>query len=268
MSALSQIKNESRVNFAVVCPAWESEAWARRCLESIKRQTYPHFQCIYVDANSTDDTYAVARRTVSGDQRFTIVRNEVRQYPLANIVYGTNQVAQNPNDVIVIVDGDDWLKHDRVFEEMAKIYSDPGVWITYGNHEFLRRSWRQKIKRRRLKGVHEYPWYVSEYGLYRHYPFFCAGHLRTYRKFLFDSIRDEDLRDDDGDYFWGGGDAATMYPMLEMATAKHARYIDEVLYVYNNDHGLSEMRPETRDRKNLVKMKIQALRKYKPLIRE
>lgn len=259
-------EENKKVKFAVVCPAWQCGKWAERCLNSIKSQTYANFSCIYIDASSDDDTFDRARNAVEGDSRFSVVRNEVRQYPLANIVLGTNAVAKDPEDVVVIVDGDDWLKHDRVFEQMAQVYTNPDVWMSYGNHEFLRRTWRQKLRKQKMKGTFQYPDYVSEYGLYRHFQYFCAGHLRTYKKFLFDRIRDEDLRDEDGDYFWGGGDAATMFPMLEMATAKHTQYIDDVLYVYNNDHGLSEMRPETRDRKVLVKMKIQAQEKYSPIL--
>ena len=267
MSHQAQNEGAEPVKFAVVCPAWECSRWAERCLRSIMSQTYTNFECIYIDAFSSDSTFDIASAVVGSDSRFTVVRNTERKFPLENIVFGTNQIAKNDNDVILIVDGDDWLAHDRVFEILAQIYSDPNVWLSYGNHAPLRRTLKEKLRGRKKKGTYEYPDYVYKYAFYRQFPFFCPGHVRAYRKFLFDSIRDADLRDDDGGYFWGGGDAATMYPMLEMATKEHVRYVDDVLYIYNNDHGLSEMRPETREAKNIVKMKIQSLPKYEPLER-
>lgn len=252
--------------FAVVCPAFQCEPWARRCLASIRAQTYSNFRCVYIDDVSSDRTFETARAAVAGDDRFTVLRNEERGYPLANIVKGTRLAAADSEDVVVIVDGDDWLKHERVLEHVAQVYADPEVWLTHGSHELLRRPLKDRLRRRSTRGPLStaYPAPVQQSGLYRYFPFH-AGHLRTYRRFLFDAIRDEDLRDDDGLYYWGGGDLATMVPMLEMATARHVRYIHEILYVYNNGHPLAEMRPETRDRKDLIKLKIQARPRYAPL---
>lgn len=252
--------------FAVVCPAFQCEAWAQRCLGSIRAQTHRDFRCVYIDDVSADRTFDAARAAVAGDARFTVVRNEERGYPLANIVKGTRLASLDSTDIVVIVDGDDWLKHERVLEHVARVYEDPEVWLTHGSHELLRRPLRDRLRRRPTRGPLStaYPAPVRQSGLYRYFPFH-AGHLRTYRRFLFDAIRDEDLRDEDGRYYWGGGDLATMVPMLEMATARHIRYIPEILYVYNNGHPLAEMRPETRDRKLLVKLKIQARPRYSPL---
>lgn len=237
------------VRFAVVCPAYHSSRWVARCLQSIRTQSYANFRCVVVDDASTDGTYEAACAAVGDDPRFVAFRNENRQLALANLVKGTRLAAASGEDVVVVVDGDDWLKDARVFERLASIYTDPGVWLTYGSSEFLKppglRARIHKALLRRPARCHaaEYPAVVRAHNLYRYHPGrFLATHLRTYRKFLWDGIRDEDLRDDNGEYFSAGADPVTMWPMMEMATDRHIRFIPDILYVYNNDHGLSDNR--------------------------
>lgn len=250
---------------AIVTAAWNCERWVRRCVESIKGQTYTNFNCVLIDDASSDQTYQLALKAAGTDPRFTILQNKTRQFQLANVIQATRRATKLAEDVIVVVDGDDWLKHEDVFLKIANIYKDPAVWMTYGNYEPFKRSLRARVLGRSRKGTRRYPAAVEESGLFRYFPFY-AGHLRTYRKFLFDAVRDEDLRDDDGCYYWAAGDAAVGFPMLEMSTAAHIRYVDEILYVYNNDHPLSDNRPETRDQKLLVKLKIAAKARYAPLL--
>ncbi len=251
---------------AVVCPAYQCERWAEACLKSIQAQSHAEFHCVYIDDCSDDGTFEAASKAVAGDQRFKVIRNQERRFPTANLRAAAALASEgmSPWDIIVVVDGDDWLKHERVFERVLEEYADEDCWLTYGNHELLRRHWRARLRGRAVFGTSRYPSVVSESGLWRYHPF-NAGHLRTCRKFLWDAVREDDLKDDDGEYYWGGGDLAIVVPMLEMATGAHVRYIPESLYVYNNNHGLSEMRPETRERKILVKLKIQARPRYEPL---
>ena len=60
-----------------------------------------------------------------------------------------------------------------------------------------------------------------------------TSHLRTFRKQLWDRIKDEDLRDTDGEYYKTAWDLAFMYPMIEMADS-YCKFIPHTLYVYND----------------------------------
>ncbi|MGJ8670784.1 MAG: glycosyltransferase family 2 protein [Oceanococcus sp.] len=240
---------ERPLHFAIVCPAYCCESWVEKCLKSIQNQSYKHFYCVFIDALSGDRTYERAKAAVSDDERFHVLQNEKRQYPLANLLQATALSAVSDQDVVVVVDGDDWLKHDRVLENLAALYSDPEVWLSYGSCELVRPTTRKAQFKKHLLGAAQrgsaapYPTVARQNNWYRYHPgSFLATHLRSYRKFLWDHIRDEDLRDEDGEYFAAAGDVACMWPMMEMATDKHIRYVPEILYVYNNDHGLSENR--------------------------
>lgn len=239
---------DAGVRFAIVCPAYRCRDWIARSLQSIRNQTYRSFRCVVIDDVSGDGTLEAAFAAVAGDARFTVLGNEQRRFALANLVQATALAALSPQDVVVVVDADDWLRDERVLERLARVYADASVWLTYGSSELLRPTgYRARLKKLlgRPARCHAapYPAFVRERSLYRYHPGrFLATHLRTYRKFLWDGIRDEDLRDERGAYFEATADPATMWPMMEMATDRHIRYIPDLLYVYNNDHALSDNR--------------------------
>ena len=256
------------LHFRVVSASYQCAEWVGRSIDSVRRQTYPHFRQVLVDDCSADGTAERARKFTDGDPRFTIIANRERRMPLANIVLATAEAGGRPDDVIVVLDGDDWFKHERVLETLAKVYADPEVWMTYGSHELLKKGRKATLLRRTVKGRCEaYPQVVAELGAYRYYDF-IAQHLRSYRRFLWEALRDEDLRDESGNYYPAAADAVTMWPMLEMCTPRHWRHLDEVLYVYNNRHSMSENRPGSRPVQLRTAMQIRAKPPYAPLVRE
>lgn len=238
----------SGLRFGVVCPAWNCREWVERSLESLRRQTHANFRCVLLDDLSSDDTYDTARRYVAGDERFTILRNETRHFPLGNIVKGQRLLSRElaPEDVLLVLDADDWLKDEGVLAHLAKVYSDPGVWMTYGSCELYNKPWKARLLRRTVRWrAAPYPRRIAQLNLFRYMPGpYLAVHLRSYRRFLWEAVPDAALRDDDGDYFHTCADPATMWPMMELATAAHIRYVPEILYVYNNGHSNSETRPD------------------------
>lgn len=74
-----------------------------------------------------------------------------------------------------------------------------------------------------------------------------ATHLRTFRASLFKKIERSDLLYNN-EFFPVTWDMAIMFPMLEMCSPKnvtdkpHARFISEVLYLYNDVNPISDIR--------------------------
>ena len=71
--------------------------------------------------------------------------------------------------------------------------------------------------------------------------YFRTSHLRTFRAGLFHRIAEQDpafecLKDDSGRWLTSAVDAALMYPLLELAGFDRVRYIDRILYQYNDEH--------------------------------
>ena len=260
------------VQFAIVSAARNCAAWVENNVQSVLGQRYPHWRAVLIDDASTDSTFAKAQASAASDDRYTVLRNETQHGALANIVRATELAAHAANDVIVIIDGDDWLSDNTALERLAHYYSDPSLWLSYGSHKLLRRRWRDRLRGRPNRGqARPVPDSVARLGLYRYHTGpWCASHLRSYRKFLWDEIRDADLRDDDGEYFCSAADVATMLPLMEMAGPEHARYLPDILYVYNNDHASSDNQEPVAayERQQFIcALKIRAKPRYQRLLR-
>src|SRR5262245_49257762 len=59
---------------SVVVPIYNVAAYLRDCLDSVRRQSYPHLQVVLVDAGSTDHSGTIAEEFVARDPRFRLVR--------------------------------------------------------------------------------------------------------------------------------------------------------------------------------------------------
>jgi hypothetical protein len=70
---------------------------------------------------------------------------------------------------------------------------------------------------------------------YRSYPF-VTSHLRAFYTQLFLNIKEDDLKDDKGEYLKAANDVAICIPILEMS---HERvfYLPELTYYYNSNTG-------------------------------
>ena len=51
---------EYKMKISVIIPAYNSERWIRRCLESVLAQSYRNLEILVVDDGSTDKTFGIA----------------------------------------------------------------------------------------------------------------------------------------------------------------------------------------------------------------
>jgi glycosyltransferase involved in cell wall biosynthesis len=190
-----------------------------RCLTSLRMQTFAPWRAIVTVDRTGDATFRNAVLAAGGDSRITVVQNERPCYPMENILRASANAA--PEDVIVIVDGDDWLATDRALAIIAETYAREDCWMTYG-------SWISNDARE--PGL--WPPYDDDTRDFRGAPWRATA-VRTWKKWLFDLIDDDDLRDEDGRYFRRTEDMACMLPLLEMSTTRRAKHIGEALLLYN-----------------------------------
>ncbi len=219
-------------HLVVVSASYNNLSYCVNNLNSILKQSYHNFHVIYVDDNSTDSMSSVVRRFVEINptlqERFLYIRNHVKKCALANQYRAAHMCREN--DVIIILDGDDWLHDPTVFKYLNDVYKDPNVWFTYGQfvqHPTRHRGWCGPIPEKVIQ--------ENTFREYTHAP----GHLRTFYAGLFQQIKKEDLFYD-GDFYRMTGDNAFTFPILEMA-GRHHKFISKVLMVYNignplNDH--------------------------------
>jgi hypothetical protein len=63
---------------------------------------------------------------------------------------------------------------------------------------------------------------------------------------VFRQLTETDFKFKDGEWYRMSGDAAVMYPALELA-GDNFKFIEDVLYIYNSENPLSEWRKAPRE---------------------
>ena len=94
---------------------------------------------------------------------------------------------------------------------------------------------------------------------------FVTSHLRTFYAKLFQNIKKDDLRYK-GAFYRGGWDLAILFPMLEMASRGHIRFIKDILYHYNCTNPISDARIHSHEQR-VANITVRARKPYKPLHR-
>ncbi len=216
--------------FKIVVPSYNAYPWIRRCLQFIADQEYEHFDVCVIDDCSTDPKHAAVCEEFCSKYGWLHIRNGENKGALYNIVNGIKALNCHDEDVILVIDGDDWLANELVLTKLDKVYREEEPFLTYGQYLSVNAG---------LPGCAT-PFSKKVVGKrdYRNAPW-AFSHLRTFKYLLWRRIRDEDLRGPDGEYFAVAWDLAMMFPMAEMAR-RRIRFFSEVLYMYNDLNPISD----------------------------
>jgi glycosyltransferase involved in cell wall biosynthesis len=227
---------EDKTHFAICIPSYNNEKYVDWNLQSIFNQDYDEklFHVYYMNDLSTDNTLEAARNYVkkmNKEHLVTFVDNKEKMYPAGNHYYCAHNLVKNDNAVLVTVDGDDALAHNKVLKYLDRVYSEsnPSIYMTYG--QFIYKSTQ-------LIGFNHPvdPEISKRHSFRRHFDAF--SHLRTCYVWLFKKIRKQDLMYN-GSFACMAGDMGIMFPMVEMANG-HFAFIPDVLYIYNDVNSISE----------------------------
>lgn len=226
---LSSLSAEEK-QIVVVIPSYNNADWYLRNLESVFAQDYSRYRVIYIDDHSSDGTGALVAQFVQDagmSHRFHLLKNQTRRGALFNTYYAITLCA--PDEIVAILDGDDWFARSDALKIINAAYQDPDVWMTYGQFCYYpqgSRGWAREIPKEVIEAnaIRQYDWVTT--------------HLKTFYAGLFQKIRVQDFLYN-GQFFTTAGDLAYTWPIVEMAGV-HARFIPEVIYVYNTDTPLSD----------------------------
>jgi glycosyltransferase involved in cell wall biosynthesis len=213
--------------FKIITPSFNNEMWVEYNLASILNQTYQNFEVLYINDASTDNTLDKVKAITEHDPRFTIINNEVNRGATYN--YFEHLAFVNDDDVVIHLDGDDWLIDETVLDKLNSLYNEADCWMTYGGFvvwdgENITQPYPQNT---------EYPDFVHEYKLYRR-DLWRASHLRTYRGFILKAVDLTDLKSlETNEYYWHASDLAFQYPCMEMCGADKISVVDFNTCVYN-----------------------------------
>ncbi len=230
--------------FVIFTAGYNCADAAVSCLNSVRRQSYRDYRHIVVDDASTDDTWASIERR--GHPHLVAHRNAANRKWLANAL---EHLHPRDDDIVVLLDLDDWLAGRHVLQTVADTYRRERCWLTYGDYSAASSLPRSPLLRR-LRALLRIPDKPARHcrplppeilteRAFRQYPF-CTSHLITFRGFLWNALRADDLVGWDGQYPAMAWDTAIMFPMLEMCRPGTIRYLPQVLCVYNDLNPLND----------------------------
>ncbi len=216
--------DSSQKSFVIVISAHNNTTYCEKSLFSALTQHYENFRILYIDDASTDDSFSKVTLMASQSPRADKISFISSKEPKGTLscLYEAIHTCKD-NEIVLLVDGSDFLAHENVLRKLAKVYSKPSVWMTYGN--FLDYpSYRQipvKCKQIPKNIVFNNSFRTHEIN---------DVYLKTFYAGLFKQIRKEDLLYKEKVV---NADASLAYflPLLEMS-GKHACFLNEVLYLH------------------------------------
>lgn len=219
----------------VVSCFWNAENYISNCIRTLKNQKDKNFEVYLIDDMSNDNSVNLVKTLIQDDERFNLIVNNEKKFKLKNM--DTLIETFDDEDIILELDGDDFLMGENVIGDIREVYRNNNIWLTNGSFMYT-------------NGMDGFSSQVDVETV-RTSPF-RFSHLRTWKSFLWKSIPKDYFLDDHGNYFKSAADVAYTIPLLELSGSEHYRFIPKILYVYNgsspyNDHkdgsacgGLSE----------------------------
>lgn len=223
---------EYQNKFKIVIPSYNNEQWVEPNIASILNQTYTNYDVLYINDASTDNTINKVNEIVStyNLSNWTIINNPINKKRGYNVSPSNKNITNfmdNDEDILVFVDGDDWLFDDKVLSKLNEYYNRVSPWMTYGGmYTYPEAQPGNPQNSPYSDSIHQNNSYRKDW--------WRASHLRTFKWWLYKKIQDKDLRySKTNEYYFHAEDLATSYPCLEMYPPNKIGVVDFPTYAFN-----------------------------------
>lgn len=222
--------------FSIIIPFYNASEFIERSIMSALTQKYDNFKIILINDCSTDNSEDIIKNIVNDNtEKITYIKNEKRMGAMYN---HTNAVMNycDEQDIVIQLDGDDWLNSKKVLEYINEFYEKESCWMMYGQAQYFsgrKGNARPYISKDEFDNKRKLDFYVS--------------HIRTFRAFTFHEIKNQDpdflcFKDQKGNWYSMSCDVAMMYPILEICGYEKVKYNDKPLYIYNDSNSISDVK--------------------------
>lgn len=237
--------------FKIIIIGGPAENYIERCLESVLLQNEKFKAQVVLDPVG-DKTYEKALPYQCSDLKIHL--NEKQMWALPNIIKCIELLKPEDEDILATLDADDWFAGENTLTTVKSYYDHcPSTLVTHG-------SWVDYPNPENITNCA--PYSESEFkNNIRNAPW-KATHLRTMKYKVWKHIKDEDLRDQNGNYFKSAWDLSFMWPALEMAGFHRVKYIPERIYVYNRETPFNDEKLRSPEQQNFHRY-IQNKQPYK-----
>ena len=120
------------ISISIIIPVYRVSPYIERCLNSVVRQSYNHFECILIDDASPDDSIAKCESVIAacdGPIRFRILHHEHNRGLSAARNTGIDAAT---GDYLLFVDSDDVISNDCVEKLMTPLLTDDSIEMVVG----------------------------------------------------------------------------------------------------------------------------------------
>ena len=200
---------EKEFVFIVFSP--KGESFSSQNLHSIFTQQYDKYRIVFFNIGNDVIPLREAKQYVEEQEKRTWVKF-VQCNDLSEFALQYAQVLNHCRDdeVIVQMDGRDWLANAHTLTTLNTVYEDPDVWLTYGEYLEYPTYRKGRIKNVRSTKERSGPWALSRFKT------FYAGLYKELHLEYDEKVIPED--------------STFLLPMGEMAKW-HVRFIPDVLYI-------------------------------------
>jgi glycosyltransferase involved in cell wall biosynthesis len=209
----------------IVC-VWNAEKYVKNCIRTLKSQQDKDFKVFIIDDVSTDNTVEIIKSQIEGDERFNLTVNTEKKFKLKNLDELISTF--DDDDIVIELDGDDFLLSTDVVSDIREIYSKGNVWLTNGSFMYTNgnQGFSQKSNPNTVRKDE-----------------FRFSHLRTWKSFLWKAIPQDYLKDNNKEYFKSAADVAYTFSLLELAGEENYRFLPKLYYVYNEESPYNDHKP-------------------------
>ena len=147
----------NNIHFKIIVPFYNVQKWIKVCIQSIKKQKYKNFHCVLVNDHSTDKTVSIVENFIENEENIELIRTPEKSNAgaLASIYHGIEYSKPNDEDIIVILDGDDWFANENILQKLCDIYVEKKCWMTYGSYIEFPSGKRGKFSKQISKDIIE-----------------------------------------------------------------------------------------------------------------
>ncbi len=125
---------KSRPTFSVLMPVYDTpERYLREAIDSVIAQAYPYWElCIADDASSAPHVRAIVEEYTAADSRIKAVYRETNGHIAAA---SNSALALATGDFVALLDHDDALSPDALFENALVVNRHPDVGLVYSDED-------------------------------------------------------------------------------------------------------------------------------------
>jgi FkbM family methyltransferase len=221
----------------VISPFFNAEQYVVRCVTSVAAQNYDNYEHWLIDDSSTDSSSINVIKMINSlpdniKSKFRVLRNDKSRGAGFNYVNNIRQ--QEPDTIVVMLDGDDSLTNrPDVFDYYNRLHDDydftyGSCWSMVDNIPLVAQPYPPEVRANKTYKNHKFNWNLP------------YTHLRTLKAKTLSSEPDSSFQDTNGDWFRAGNDLAIFYAGINNTDPNRVYAVSDIVCNYNDASPLND----------------------------